>query len=483
MKTKELSEKTGLKDRTIRFYEEQGLLIPKMERRNGRNFREYSDEDVLRLTTIATLRRARFTLEEIREMLESGQAIERIYPDYLQRVCREADIAVQLREAAVQISPYGLNSHTLAQRLEQSTKRMSLPSVDIAPHFGKFDTESPEEKRRAIAAYHERQNRKRLTPVQWALSVLSVLCVLLAVGCAAVIGHYKEEPVVPEPSGTTEGWIYYKAYENGTHYVCRYEEANGAVERIYESQENTLAFLVTEEKIYISDGGVICSVNADGTGQFRICKNGYAATNGRMALHDGWIYVTTGLVGHAGQLARVPIGGGKLEEMDVAVLTDFEILEDTLYTDYGGEIILLDLKDLTSREFETGTSPQNVTVQSGVIYEMDLWSPSSDGVTGSLIRVSAYEIVDDELVLKSQWTLDEMADGGRKYVRDGLMYYTVGVRGGTGNSVLYAMNMESGEKKLITEVPAQSYPGIYWGEAGMIVADSVDKPQYILYQG
>lgn len=481
MKPKELSEKTGLKERTIRFYEEQGLLMPKMEQRNGRNFRDYSDEDVRQLKAIATLRRAGFTLEEIRQMMESDKAVETIYPDYLRRVCREADTAVQLREAAVQISPCGMDPYMLAQRLEQITNRMGLPSVDISPNFGKFDTESPEEKRRAIATYHAGQNRKRPTPVQWALSVLSVLCVLLVIGCVAVIGHYKEDPVVPEPNGSTQGWVYYKAYQNGTFYICRYEEATGRTERLYESQDNALAFLVTEEKVYVSDNGVLYSVNADGTSQFRIVKNGYASANGRMAFHDGWLYVTTGLVGHAGQLARVPVVGGEIEELDVAALTDFEILGDTLYADYGGEIILLDLTDMTASAFETGSIPQNVTIQNGVVYEMDLWSRSSNGETGSLIQVSVYEINDDELMLTGQWTLDELADGGPKYVKDNRMYYTVGTRGGEGNAILYAMDMKNGEKEMITEVASQSNPGIYWGENGMIVADSVDHPQYIQY--
>lgn len=481
MKTKELSEKTGLKERTIRFYEEQGLLTPKMEHRNGRNFRDYSDEDVRQLKTVATLRRAGFTLEEIRQMLESDKAVETIYPDYLQRVCREADAAVQLREAAVQISPRGMDPYILAQCLEQSTKRMWLPSVDISPNFGKFDPESSEEKQRAIAAYHAGQNRKRLSPVQWALSVLSILCVLLVVGCIIVIGHYKETPVVPEPNGSTQGWIYYKTYQNGTFYICRYEEATGRTERLYKSQDNTLAFLVTEEKVYISDSGVIYSVNADGTSQFQIVKHGYASTNGRMAIHDGWLYITTGLVGHAGQLARVPVVGGEIEELDVATLTDFEILGDTLYADYGGEITVLDLTDMTSRAFETGSMPQNVTIQNGVVYEMDLWSRSSDGETGSLIQVSVYEISNDKLMLTGQWTLDDLADGGPKYVKDHRMYYIVRTRGGKGNSILYAMDMKNGEKEMITEVDAQSNPGIYWGDNGMIVADSVDNPQYIQY--
>lgn len=42
MKVKEIAAQTGLKERTIRFYEEHDLIRPAMERRNGRNYREYT---------------------------------------------------------------------------------------------------------------------------------------------------------------------------------------------------------------------------------------------------------------------------------------------------------------------------------------------------------------------------------------------------------------------------------------------------------
>lgn len=483
MKTREISDKTGLKERTIRFYEEQGLLKPKMEYKNGRNFREYTEADAERLKTIATLRRSGFTIEELRSMLEHNRTVEEIFPVYLRRVQQEAETAAQLRAAAQQIQPRGLSPRQLAQALEQSTKNLELPPLDVSPHFGRFDTETPEEKQKAIAAYHARQNRKRLTPAQWALTILSLVCVVLAIGCAAVVNHYKEVPVEPEPSGSIEGWIYYKAYQNGTYCISRYEEATGTVERLYESQENTLAFLVTEDKIYISDGGTICSVNADGTGKYEICEGAYASINGRMVLHDGWLYVTTGLVGHASQIARVPAVGGEIEELELANLTDFEIVGNTLYTDCGGEIILLDLTDMTTTEYETGTSPQNVTIQDGVIYEMDLWSRSETNDAGSVIRVSVFVVDEaDELVLMNQWELDALAEGGVKYVHDGRMYYTVSQQGGVGNDTLYALDMMNGEKMRITEVAPYSSPGIYWGEKGMIVADSADAPQYIMYE-
>ena len=54
MKPKELSDLTGLKERTIRFYVEQGLLAPTIEQRNGRKYREYSESDVETLKIIVS---------------------------------------------------------------------------------------------------------------------------------------------------------------------------------------------------------------------------------------------------------------------------------------------------------------------------------------------------------------------------------------------------------------------------------------------
>ena len=39
MKLKEVCEATGLTRKTIRLYEEKGLLVPQKEARNGREYR------------------------------------------------------------------------------------------------------------------------------------------------------------------------------------------------------------------------------------------------------------------------------------------------------------------------------------------------------------------------------------------------------------------------------------------------------------
>ena len=62
MKIKEVSERTGLTKKTIRYYEAEGLLSPEKQWQNGREYRNYSEADIQQLEKIASLRRARFSL-------------------------------------------------------------------------------------------------------------------------------------------------------------------------------------------------------------------------------------------------------------------------------------------------------------------------------------------------------------------------------------------------------------------------------------
>lgn len=68
MKMKEVCTATGLTERAVRFYVQEGLVAPTAQRRNGRTWLDFSPADVERLDAVATLRRVGFTLEEIRTM-------------------------------------------------------------------------------------------------------------------------------------------------------------------------------------------------------------------------------------------------------------------------------------------------------------------------------------------------------------------------------------------------------------------------------
>ena len=63
----QVAERTGLSLRTIRFYEESGLVVPTARSEGG--FRLYSDDDVARLEVIKRMKPLGFSLDEMRELL------------------------------------------------------------------------------------------------------------------------------------------------------------------------------------------------------------------------------------------------------------------------------------------------------------------------------------------------------------------------------------------------------------------------------
>lgn len=66
----EVADQTGVTQRTLRFYEEKGLLTP-ADRMDG-GFRLYSNEDVVRIRLIKQLQGLLgFSLAEIKEMVEA----------------------------------------------------------------------------------------------------------------------------------------------------------------------------------------------------------------------------------------------------------------------------------------------------------------------------------------------------------------------------------------------------------------------------
>lgn len=67
MQIGEVAERTGLSLRTIRYYEEVGLVVPGARTRGG--FRLYTEPDVQRLKLIMGMKPSGFQLDEMRELL------------------------------------------------------------------------------------------------------------------------------------------------------------------------------------------------------------------------------------------------------------------------------------------------------------------------------------------------------------------------------------------------------------------------------
>jgi MerR family transcriptional regulator, copper efflux regulator len=72
MRIGELAKQAGVTTRTIRYYEELGLLGTQQDQpeRLEKNFRTYSETDVIRLQKIASLKRIGLSLEQIGTVLD-----------------------------------------------------------------------------------------------------------------------------------------------------------------------------------------------------------------------------------------------------------------------------------------------------------------------------------------------------------------------------------------------------------------------------
>lgn len=77
----EVAERTGVTQRTLRFYEEKGLLKPPSRMEGG--FRLYSEADIQRVERIKRLQQLLgFTLAEIKEMVEAEEVKMQLKAEY-----------------------------------------------------------------------------------------------------------------------------------------------------------------------------------------------------------------------------------------------------------------------------------------------------------------------------------------------------------------------------------------------------------------
>lgn len=135
MQIGEVARRTELSLRTIRHYEESGLVVPSARSRGG--FRLYTEGDVARLMVIRRMKPLGFTLDEMRDLLEAVDRLdtgEELAPDereaLLDRVRvyerSAAEQVVKLRTQLARAEEFAL---TLRTRLERSG-----PQAPQEPH-------------------------------------------------------------------------------------------------------------------------------------------------------------------------------------------------------------------------------------------------------------------------------------------------------------------------------------------------------------
>ena len=99
MRIKEVEQRTGLTAKAIRLYESKGLLKPARETEN--DYRDYTEEDVARLKTIAILRKLDVPVKTIKEWTDGERDLREILQkaaDQSREASRENELRHRLAE-------------------------------------------------------------------------------------------------------------------------------------------------------------------------------------------------------------------------------------------------------------------------------------------------------------------------------------------------------------------------------------------------
>ena len=142
----EVAERTGVTQRTLRFYEEKGLLKPPSRMDGG--FRLYSEEDVKRVEKIRRLQELLGTsLAEIKEMVEAEATLRELRAQYNP----EAELAEKRRqlEKAIEVTQA---QHAIVKQKTKQMREMELQLEERLKLFARWMTELEQMETQAAAS-------------------------------------------------------------------------------------------------------------------------------------------------------------------------------------------------------------------------------------------------------------------------------------------------------------------------------------------
>lgn len=177
MTIKEAAKRTGLTEKTIRYYEEQGLIHPDTREINGRRFRDYQEKDIKQLMTIASLRKLRFTVEEIKQMKAAPSGLPAICKEYQLRIERELKELQEIKEILSHTNIEEKSSiDEISSSVETYMSKVALPREDREPDFSRMDhIEKRQKSIRSIKIWP----KKKLFPVRLDIVETMILLYLM----------------------------------------------------------------------------------------------------------------------------------------------------------------------------------------------------------------------------------------------------------------------------------------------------------------
>lgn len=132
MRMRQVCEQTGLTDRAVRLYVESGLLQPLEEQGySGRRNLHFSDADVEILKAVSTLRKADFSIADIREMQRFPARIPAILEMQKKKLAGEINDKMRILHTLEKYDESAVSNYfCLAERLDASASSNILPKED-----------------------------------------------------------------------------------------------------------------------------------------------------------------------------------------------------------------------------------------------------------------------------------------------------------------------------------------------------------------
>jgi len=133
MQIGEVSSRVGLSLRTIRHYDELGLVVP--SGRSAGGFRIYSEQDVERLLLIKTLRPLDLSLDRIRDLLVTIDEVARD-PDAAEDAVARLAVFRALAESRIEALRLQVQGLERLTRELRSLERSGRPPASDRSHGG-----------------------------------------------------------------------------------------------------------------------------------------------------------------------------------------------------------------------------------------------------------------------------------------------------------------------------------------------------------
>lgn len=133
MKIKQVIKETGLTDRAIRLYMENDLINPEYdENYNGRKSIDFSVNDVEQLKNIALLRKADFSIQEIKTLQMGGGTAQQTVKDYIKRVKEKIQFNTEIMEKIGALADEeNITIETICEKLSTNLEDEKVPIEDM----------------------------------------------------------------------------------------------------------------------------------------------------------------------------------------------------------------------------------------------------------------------------------------------------------------------------------------------------------------